>query len=89
MAFDWSNVDPHMREADRQTLIATHLDITPNEREIEWDITADKLFTSVSESPHWWAYEAALIELQRDVDAARRIEQAKRAQRTVLRLVKR
>jgi hypothetical protein len=38
---DWSQVDPHMREADRLALIRNHLDITPHESLIHWDLGRD------------------------------------------------
>lgn len=65
-------------EADRQALIANHIDITPHESSIQWDIDADRLWATVSTSEFWWAYEAALIELQRDATARQQGERAAR-----------
>jgi hypothetical protein len=81
-----------MTEDERQAYIANHPDITPHESLIRWDIDADRLWAAISTSQFWWAYEAALIELQRDANERQRTEMAKRqtaATKRALYLVKR
>jgi hypothetical protein len=77
-----------MTEDERQALIKAHIDITPHEDEMEWNVTSKGLFRTVSESPDWWAYAAALQQLEREWYAGLRTQAAKRAT-AQLKLVKR
>ena len=74
-----------MTEDERQAYIANHPDITPHESLIDWDIAAnrvDRLWARVSTSEFWWAYEAALIDLQREANARHHDEWVKRQRRS-------